>query len=378
MRKNLYLFICAFLLLVLASCSFVNISSGSDRNSQSTQTGNNNTSQNVTIQESTVEHVASTVEEVVRDVYDSVVVINARLNNGTSSGSGVIIGESESKTYIITCFHVIENATSFSVTLSDATTYQAELVGGDKVSDIAVICINIIGLKKAVFIDDSQKVTLGSTAIAIGNPLGTLSGTVTVGIISNTNRIIQTDDGYNRDLIQTDAAINSGNSGGGLFNIDGQLIGIVNAKFSATGVEGLAFAIPANTAKSIAQGLITKGYVEGRYNLGVTFSNGYYRTGGFFSTTYKVVYVSDIDTNGSCYGKLQYEDLLVSVEVQYQDHNKQNVSLTSISDAQDVTNFFNGLDLAIGDIIIYNIKRGSYNAAVTSVEVEVVQYIYGK
>ena len=378
MRKNLFLIVSILLLFVLASCSFVNISSNGQGNKTTTSTTNNNTSQNVTIQESTVEHTPSTVEEVVREVYDSVVVINARLSNGTSSGSGVIIGESESMSYIITCFHVIENATSFTVTLSDNTTYQAELVGGDNVSDIAVICINKIGLKCATFIDDSQKVTLGSTAIAIGNPLGTLSGTVTVGIISNTNRIIQTDDGYNRDLIQTDAAINSGNSGGGLFNIEGQLIGIVNAKFSATGVEGLAFAIPANTAKSIAQGLITKGYVEGRYNLGVTFSNGYYRTGGFFSTTYKVVYVSNIDPNGSCYGKLQLQDLLVAVHVNYQDANKQDVSLTSINEAQDVTNFFNDLDLEIGDIIIYDIKRGSYNASTTSVEVEVVQYIYGK
>ena len=378
MKKIYSILITLVLLLSLAACSFTNITSSSSNNKQTPQATNVNTSQNVTINESTVAHTPSTVEEVVREVYDSVVVINARLSNGTSSGSGVIIGESENKTYIITCFHVIEGANSMSVTLSDSTVYQAEIVGGDEVSDIAVICINTIGLTCATFIDDSQKVTLGSTAIAIGNPLGTLSGTVTVGIISNTNRIIQTDDGYNRDLIQTDAAINSGNSGGGLFNIEGQLIGIVNAKFSATGVEGLAFAIPANTAKSIAQGLITKGYVEGRYNLGVTFSNGYYRTGGFFSTTYKVVYASDIDPNGSCYGKLQYEDILVSVEVQYQDHSKQNVSLTSISDAQDVTNFFNSLDLAIGDIIIYNVKRGSYNATPTPIEVEVVQYIYGK
>lgn len=365
------------LLIMLASCSFVNVSSSKERNSQTNTGTNNNTSQNVTIQESTVVHTASTVEEVVSRVYDTVVVINARLSNGTSSGSGVIIGESESKTYIITCFHVIEGANTLSVTLSDTSVYQAEVVGGDEVSDIAVICIEKTGLAIATFIDDSQKVTLGSTAIAIGNPLGTLSGTVTVGIISNTNRIIQTDDGYNRDLIQTDAAINSGNSGGGLFNIDGQLIGIVNAKFSATGVEGLAFAIPANTAKSIAQGLITKGYVEGRYNLGVTFSNGYYRTGGFFGATYKVVYASEIDPNGSCYGKLQLQDLLVSVVVHYKDRSKQDASLTTISDAQDVTNFFNGLNLEIGDTIVYNIKRGSYNADVTSVEVEVVQYIYG-
>ena len=342
------------------------------------QTKVDNTSQTVTLKESEIEHVPSTLEEAVKSVYDSVVVINAKLSKGNSSGSGVIIGESEDFSYIITCFHVIEGATSLSVTLSDQRTFPANVVGGDSQTDIAVISIAEKGLNCATFIDDSHKVTLGSTTIAIGNPLGTLGGTVTSGIVSSTNRIIRTDDGFDRDLIQTDAAVNSGNSGGGLFNVEGQLIGIVNAKFSATGVEGLAFAIPANTAKSIAQGLIEKGYVEGRYNLGVTFSDGYYRTGGFFGNSYKVVYVSAIDSNGSCYGKLQLEDLLVSVSVNYKDETKEDVSLTSFSEAQQVINFFNGLDLSIGDIITYTIRRGSYTATPIDVTVEVVQYVYSK
>lgn len=375
------------LAISLTSCSLVDIYGTSDSTTPKTEQKqsekevntnpvNPTTDTSVTLKESVVEHTPSSIEEAVAAVYDTVVVINAVLSNGTSSGSGVIIGEGDNYTYIITCFHVIEGAKSLSVTLSDQTVYTASVVGGDSQTDIAVISIEAKGLKAATFIDDSHKVTLASTTIAIGNPLGTLSGTVTVGVVSSTNRIIQTDDGINRDLIQTDAAVNSGNSGGGLFNAEGQLIGIVNAKFSATGVEGLAFAIPANTAKSIAQGLIEKGYVEGRYNLGVTFSDGYYRTGGFFGTSYKVVYASEIDKNGCCYGKLQVEDILVSIKVHFKNESKTDASLSSVSEAQDVINFFNGLELEIGDTISYTIRRGSYTATPTTIDVTVVQYIY--
>lgn len=382
--KMLFILVLFIGCINLSSCSIVDIY-GTGETTKVEEKKNNDinanpvnpqTDTNVTLKESTAEHVPSSIEEAVAEVYDTVVVINATLSNGTSSGSGVIIGEGDQYTYIITCFHVIEGAKSLTVTLSDQTVYNAMVVGGDSQTDIAVISIEAKGLKSATFIDDSHKVSLASTTIAIGNPLGTLSGTVTVGVVSSTNRIIQTSDGINRDLIQTDAAINSGNSGGGLFNVEGQLIGIVNAKFSATGVEGLAFAIPANTAKSIAQGLIEKGYVEGRYNLGVTFSDGYYRTGGFFGSSYKVVYVSAIDTDGSCYGKLQLEDILVSINVKFKDTTKEDASLDSVSEAQDVTNFFNGLELEIGDTISYTVRRGSYTATPITIDVVVVQYIY--
>ena len=303
-------------------------------------------------------------------------VINASSISGAGSGSGVMIAESEEYTYIITCHHVIEGATSFEVILSDNSSYEGILIGGDSQTDIAVIAIEKTGLKLATFIDDSHNVGLASTVIAIGNPLGTLGGSVTVGVVSSTNRLIEMSDGTSKDLIQTDAAINSGNSGGGLFNINGQLIGIVNAKYSATGVEGLGFAIPANTAKSIALGLMEKGYVEGRYNLGVTFSDGYYRTGGFFGTTYKVVYASSIDKNGSCYGLLELEDILVGVRIDYKDENKKDDNLSAFSEAQDVINFFNGLELTIGDTIVYIVKRGNINSGSIEVKVKVQQYVY--
>ena len=371
-KINLVVFI-LFMGFGLSSCTLFE---SEDSNDNKQPPIISNVAQTITLTQSEIEHIPSTVEEAVALVYDSVVIINASSISGAGSGSGVMIAESEKYTYIITCHHVIDGATNFEVILSDNSSYEGILIGGDSQTDIAVIAIEKTGLTLATFIDDSHNVGLASTVIAIGNPLGTLGGSVTVGVVSSTNRLIEMSDGTSKDLIQTDAAINSGNSGGGLFNINGQLIGIVNAKYSATGVEGLGFAIPANTAKSIAIGLMEKGYVEGRYNLGVTFSDGYYKTGGFFGTTYKVVYVSSIDKNGSCYGLLELEDILVGVRVDYKDENKQDDALTAFSEAQDVINFFNGLELTIGDTIVYTIKRGNINYGSIEVKVEVQQYVY--
>ena len=329
MKRNIFFRLIFTILLIcgLSGCSIFkddNENDESNNNSEVATPNKPDNTQNVIIQESVVEHVPTNVEEAVSLVYDSVVVINCRSAQGTSAGSGVMIGTSEKYTYIITCYHVIENASKIEVILSDDTKYGAVLIGGDQGTDIAIIAIEKVGLTVAKFIDDSNKLSLASTVIAIGNPLGTLGGSVTVGIISSTNRMIEMSDGTMKDLIQFDAAINSGNSGGGLFNVEGQLIGIVNAKYAAAGVEGLGFAIPANTALSIAKALIEKGYVAGRYNLGVTFADGYYRTGGFFGTTYKVVYVSEIKTDGASYNKLQFEDILVRVTVKFNNGSKED------------------------------------------------------
>lgn len=185
------------------------------------------------------------------------------------AGSGVIIS---SDGYIITNNHVVEDADKISVTLYDGTSYDAELIGTDSKSDIAVIKVNADGLTAAV-IGDSDSIQVGDTAVVIGNPLGTLGGTVTDGIISATDREI-TINNESMNLIQTNAAINSGNSGGGLFSDTGSLIGIVNAKDSGTTssgatIEGLGFAIPINDAMTVAQDLIANGYVSDRATLGV-------------------------------------------------------------------------------------------------------------
>ncbi|MBQ7755130.1 MAG: trypsin-like peptidase domain-containing protein, partial [Clostridia bacterium] len=158
------------------------------------------------------------------------------------SGSGVILTEDG---YIATCAHVVEGANSVKVTLNDDTSYDATIVGTDKKNDIAIIKIDAKDLTPAI-VGDSTILTVGSEVIAIGNPLGELRGTATAGIISATNRTIEVE-GQAMTLIQTDAAISPGNSGGGLFDATGKLIGIVNAKVSDSRAEGLGFAIPVNS-----------------------------------------------------------------------------------------------------------------------------------
>ena len=180
------------------------------------------------------------------------------------SGSGVILTEDG---YIATCAHVVEGANSAKVTLNDDTSYDATIVGTDKKNDIAIIKIDAKDLTPAI-VGDSTILTVGSEVIAIGNPLGELRGTATAGIISATNRTIEVE-GQAMTLIQTDAAISPGNSGGGLFDATGKLIGIVNAKVSDSRAEGLGFAIPVNSVLDEISDLLNYGYVKGRPYLGV-------------------------------------------------------------------------------------------------------------
>ena len=217
------------------------------------------------------------VSDVVRMVQDAVVVIkvsavsNSPFGGSTTStgaGSGVIVSEDG---YVLTCYHVVEKATSIKVTLNDGTSLDASLVGGDEPSDLAMLKINA-GEKKLTFAKqgNSCDLVVGESVIAVGNPLGILGGTVTTGIISSTERSVRMSDGNVMTLIQTDTAINSGNSGGGLFNRSGELIGIVNAKYSASGVEGIAFAIPIDSAYPVQLDLLQYGYVRGVIDHGLS------------------------------------------------------------------------------------------------------------
>lgn len=180
------------------------------------------------------------------------------------AGSGVIIS---SDGYIVTNNHVIEGASSITVTLQNGDKYEAEVVARDSKTDIAVLKIDGKDLSSAVF-GDSDALVIGQEVVAIGNPLGSLGGTVTDGIISGLNREI-TINGKKMNLLQTNATINPGNSGGGLFNIDGELVGIVVAKSSGENVEGLGFVIPINDVKEVVVQLIENGYVSGRPSLGI-------------------------------------------------------------------------------------------------------------
>ena len=246
--------------------------------------------------EKTIQEVAESASKTVVEIQVENTTTSFGLFGGTyisqSAGSGVIISEDG---YIITNNHVVEGAQKVTVTTYDGTTYDAKVIGTDAKSDIGVIKVDATGLNAAV-IGDSDALRVGDTAIVIGNPLGTLGGTVTNGIISATDREM-TINNQSMTLIQTNAAINNGNSGGGLFDGSGNLVGIVNARDSGmTGsgsmIEGLGFAIPINTAFSVAQDLMSNGYVTDRPTIGVglqTLDQDYreYKAGLYISKIYE-------------------------------------------------------------------------------------------
>ena len=187
----------------------------------------------------------------------------------SGAGSGVIIS---SDGYILTCAHVVSGASQITVTIGD-TDYTATVVGKDDTSDVAVLKIDATGLTPAT-VGDSDSLSVGDSVLAVGNPLGELGGTVTSGIVSALNRSVTiqgTSSTNTMSLIQMDASVSPGNSGGGLFNMNGELVGIVNAKSSSSDAEGLGFAIPINDAIKVAQQLLENGYVTGRPYLGITY-----------------------------------------------------------------------------------------------------------
>lgn len=209
--------------------------------------------------------VSNSVVEVTTETVTTGSVYGQYITQG--AGSGVIISSSDkSGSYIITCAHVIDGANKITVKLKDGTVYEAASYICDTESDVGVIKLNVSNLPCAT-IGDFSKVVVGEEVIAIGNPLGTLGGSVTSGIVSALDRDIIID-GTTYHLLQTNAEINPGNSGGGLFNTEGHLIGIVNAKSSGEDVEGLGFAIPIDDAEAVMTDLLEKGYVSGRVKLG--------------------------------------------------------------------------------------------------------------
>ena len=188
-----------------------------------------------------------------------------------SSGSGFILSEDG---YILTNYHVISNASTITVTTTDGSQYPAEIIGGDKDNDVGLIKIDASDLP-TVSIGNSDRIEVGEQVAAIGNPLGELTNTLTVGYVSALDREI-TENGIPINMFQTDCAINSGNSGGPIFNMNGNVIGITTAKYSSStssgnaSVEGIGFCIPINDAMAIAQDLLTYGYVTGRPSIGIS------------------------------------------------------------------------------------------------------------
>ncbi len=213
---------------------------------------------------------ALSLQEIYEKCIDSVVSITATTSSGKSSGTGIVLSADG---YLITNQHVIENAAVISVQIGDDRQLQAALVGSDEASDLAVLKVEADDLQPAEF-GDSTKLRVGDSVVAIGDPLGVqLRGTMTSGIISAINRDLEVND-RTMTLIQTDAALNNGNSGGPLINCYGQVVGINTMKmrsyYSST-AEGLGFAIPMSVAKPILEELMENGYVAGRPAIGISY-----------------------------------------------------------------------------------------------------------
>lgn len=284
-----------------------------------------------------------------QDIYaqniDSVVSITCTLSGGISSGTGVIFSEAG---YIVTNAHVIESAAAISVQLTDGRVLPADVVGSDEISDLAVLYIEADSLTPAQF-GSSAGLRVGDTVVAIGDPLGVeFRGTYTDGIISAINRDVDVD-GHTMTLIQTNAALNAGNSGGPLINCYGQVIGIntmkIGAFTNAAGVEGIGFAIPSSTVKEIVDQLIVQGYVSGRPTLGITgealsiFYQHYYRLPAG-------LYITQVERTSDAYTKgIENGDILISIgenRITTMDEMKSAIYSCQVGDTVKAVIYHNG------------------------------------
>lgn len=300
------------------------------------------------------EEVAETVVEITTEVMTTNSFYGQYISQG--AGSGVIIS---SDGYIVTNNHVIDGATSITVTLRDKTTYDAELIGTDSIVDVALLKINATGLKAATF-GDSDSLKVGDKAVAIGNPLGQLGGTVTDGIISALDRDVVID-GETMNLLQTDTAINPGNSGGGLFDGQGALVGVVVAKSSGEEIEGLGFAIPIDDVIDILDDLKEYGYVRGRVSVGVQLidlTNEMYAM-YYYGNDEAGCYVYSVEFDSAAYkAGIQQGDRIVSVDGK------------KISTSSEVEDALEGKK--VGDVVKLELERGSKTA---TIELELGEYI---
>ena len=287
--------------------------------------------------------------EMIDHAMSSVVSIDVTMKTGftsilAGSGSGVIVSEDG---YILTCNHVIEGADKVYVYLNDGREYEAEIIGFDGITDLAVVKINASGLPFAT-LGNSSTLRIGEGVYAIGNALGELSNTYTSGSISGLDRTIEIE-GQRMNLLQTDAAINKGNSGGGLFRAsDGTLIGIVNAKNCGNGIEGLGFAIPSDLVFKVSQDLIQYGFVTGRPYLGISTQDVRLGVGGLFGNYYTYPRVTFIDS-GSPAEKCGFRinDIILAIDG------------TSVSGTDSLVQLINQYN--IGDEITVTVQRGNSN-----------------
>ncbi len=282
--------------------------------------------------------VYTEVSSVARAVADSVVEITTSKTQTHSfygqyvtsgAGSGVILAQTDSTGIIVTNFHVVEGADEVVVRLTNGTEYQASYRGGDASMDIAVLYISLQNGEKlsCATLGDSSSLVVGQRVVAIGNPLGSLGGTVTDGIVSALDRKIMVDDNE-MTLLQTNAAINPGNSGGGLFDMAGRLVAIVNAKQAAEGIEGLGFAIPINLIENAIADITEYGYVKNRPTLGIQTT---YVEESFFNTS--GLYVESVVNTSS----FSVGDRILSIDgMEIKSKSDYNAKLNALTIGENV------------------------------------------
>ena len=297
-----------------------------------------------------LENVAQEGGLSLQDIYEkcipSTVSILCEMQRGSATGSGVVLSQDG---YVITNYHVVEGAAAISVLFTDGRQLSARMVGGDKLSDLAVLQVDAQDLTPAEF-GDSDALRVGDTVVAIGDPLGIeLRGTMTDGIVSAINRNLTTD-GRTLTLIQTNAALNSGNSGGPLINCYGQVIGINTMKIgdyvNSAGVEGLGFAIPSTTVKLIIDQLLSQGYVSGRPELGIQgvdipeLYQYYYRMP-------EGVYVNGVASGSDAAAKgIEVKDIILAIDGE---------RVTSVEDIETIL-----YNYQPGDTVAVIVYRGGY------------------
>lgn len=287
--------------------------------------------------------------DVVDLVSKSVVEIttSATLQNGlvyaSGAGSGVIVNENG---IIITNFHVVDGVTDIEVRLTNGNTYEASVVAVDSQTDLAVIKITPTEALTVAVCGNSRNIRVGEEVLAIGNPLGLLGGTVTNGIISALEREFSVEN-ETMTLLQHNAAVSPGNSGGALFNLRGELIGIVNAKYSRSGAEGLGFAIPINTVKTVYDDLVKYGYVKGRADHGLSIIDQYTMRPGYYGY---VLYVIESKYNDA----FEYGDRLISIDgvmPSSSDEAYRMLNKYAIGDTVEITVYRSGEEITIPLVI---------------------------
>lgn len=327
-------------------------------NSQTTESSNSNTS--VTTQVLYSDSQTGTYQNAINNAIDTVVQITSEATSvqtnlfgqsisgsSTSLGSGVIIS---SDGYIVTNNHVVSDATNVSVLTNDGTEYEATIIGTDAKTDLALLKIEATNLKFASLVD-SDTLSLGQEVVAIGNSLG--KGTsCTNGIISALNREV-TINNYTMTLILTNAEVNSGNSGGGLFDMNGNLVGIVNAKImsnatsstTSTTVEGMGYAIPTNTVKTIVDELMNNGYVKDRATIGVkVITDSSYLQ--YYGVSEGALVSEVVENSAASKAGIEAGDVIIAI-----DDNK-------VSSFSDLSKYLD--DYKVGDTVTITVTRDNH------------------